>query len=83
MNMTYPKQTKFLICPDDKAKELYILHREFPACLIWIKQETPVRFIILDLYDKVENVNDILEMDFVQEAKEFYNNIATGFLEKN
>lgn len=81
--MKNPPMTKFLICPDDENKELYILHREFPACLIWIKQETPVRFVLLDLYDDVENPNDILQMSFVQEAKDFYNKIAANMLDKN
>ncbi len=75
--------TKFLICPDELNKELYILHREFPACLIWIKQEMPVRFVVLDLYDEVENENDILNMSFVQEAKIFYNSIINNTLNKN
>ncbi len=81
--MKTPPMTKFLICPDEENKELYILHREFPSCLIWIKQETPVRFVILDLYDEVDNENDILEMDFVQKAKDFYNVISGNSLGKN
>jgi hypothetical protein len=78
-----PKLTKFLICPDEQENELYILHREFPACLIWVKQVTPVRFVVLDLYDEIENPNDILQMDFVQKAKDFYNNIASNSFDKN
>lgn len=78
-----PPMTKFLLCPDDEKKELYILHREYPACLIWIKQETPVSFIVQDLYDEMENVNDILEMSFVQEAKEFFNRFVENSTDKN
>lgn len=66
------KPRKFLMCPDPEAGELYILHREFPACLIWVKQETPARFIVLDLYDDLKDPNDILTMPFVQEAKDFF-----------
>lgn len=81
--MQLPEQTKFLLCPDHKANELYILHREFPACLIWVKQETPLRFIVMDLYDEMENTNDILQMDFVQEAKTFFNEFAANSFDKN
>ncbi len=81
--MKLPKRTKFLICPDATTEELYILHREFPACLIWIKQETPVRFIVMDLYDDIEDVNSILQMPFVQEAKDFFNSIASNSFDKN
>ncbi len=81
--MKLPKLTKFLICPDEETKELYILHREFPACLIWVKQETPVRFIVMDLYDDVEDVNSIFQMDFVKEAKDFFNKIIENSTDKN
>lgn len=81
--MQYPKLTKFLICPDEESKEIYILHREFPACLIWVKQELPLRFIVLDLYDEMENTNDILSMPFVQEAKDFFNKIASSSFDTN
>lgn len=78
-----PKITKFLLCPEKETSELYILHREYPACLIWVKQETPVRFIVMDLYDEVENEKDILNMPFVQDAKDFFNNQVINSLDKN
>ena len=65
-------EPKFLFCVDPVKKELYILHRNFPSCLIWVKQETPLRFIVVDLYDDMENPDDILEMDFVQQAKDYF-----------
>lgn len=65
---------KFLIAIDHEDQELYILHREFPACLIHIRQEIPVRFIVMDLYDDIDDPNEILQMDFVEEAKMFYKN---------
>ena len=43
---------KFLLCVDRQKNELYILHRLYPACLIQVIQETPIRFVIQDLYDK-------------------------------
>ena len=81
--MQLPPLTKFLLCPDHVGNELYILHREFPACLIWVKQETPVRFIVMDLYDDMEDTNDILQMDFVQDAKDFFNNYIANSIDKN
>lgn len=81
--MKLPAQTKFLFCPDEIGQELYLLHREFPACLIWIKQETPVRFIVMDLYDDVEDVDSILTMPFVQDAKDFFNRMTENSLDKN
>lgn len=65
-------EPKFLFSVDPIKKELYILHRQYPSCLIWVKQEIPVRFIIQDLYDDVENVIEIVNMPFVQEAKDFF-----------
>ncbi len=74
---------KFLMSVDKENKQLYILHRNYPSCLIWIKQETPARFIILDLYDDVDNPADILNMPFVEEAKEFYRNHVIDSMDKN
>lgn len=74
---------KFLIAIDPDNNQLYILHRQYPACLIWIKQEIPVRFIILDLYDEVENVESILIMPFIQEAKDFYQQYAEKSIPEN
>ncbi len=77
------KITKFLIAVDPEENELYILHREFPSCLIWVKQEIPVRFIILDLYEDIEDENSVLTMPFVEEAKVFYQNYAVKNLGGN
>lgn len=76
-------QPKFLLSVDHENNELYILHRQFPACLIHIKQETPVRFIIHDLYDDVENPADILGMPFVEEAKAYYRKYAESLFGGN
>lgn len=81
--MITPKIKKFLLVVDDDDRELYILHREFPSCLIWVKQETPVRYIVLDLYDDVEDPNTILLMPFVEEAKEFFRKKMEKSLDKN
>ena len=76
-------QPKFMLSIDHENNELYILHRHFPSCLIWIKQETPVRFIIQDLYDNMENPADILNMPFVEEAKAYYREYARGLYDGN
>lgn len=78
-----PPMTKFLLCPDEENKELYILHREFPACLIWIKQEAPLTFVIQDLYGEVDDTNDILTMSFVQEVKDFFNRFVENSTDQN
>lgn len=74
---------KFLLAIDNANSELYILHRHWPSCLIWVKQETPVSFIVQDLYDEVENETDILNMPFVEEAKAFFRQNAESFLDHN
>lgn len=72
--------SKFLLCVDHQKNELYILHREFPACLIQVVQETPLRFVVQDLYDDLEDTNSILTMPFVQEAKDYFNRyVEKGF----
>lgn len=79
-----PKITKFLFAPDAKTNELYILHREYPACLIWVKQTTPIRFVILDWFEEETIPNEeILEMDFVQEAKDFFFYHVRNNIDKN
>jgi transcriptional regulator with XRE-family HTH domain len=74
---------KFLLSVDQAAGELYILHRQWPSCLIHIVQEIPVRFVVQDLYDDIDNPADILNMPFVEEAKEFYRSTAANSLNHN
>jgi hypothetical protein len=72
---------RFLFSTDPLKNELYILHRNFPHCLILVKDETPVRFVIVDVYDNVE-VNEILKMDFINDAKDFYEHYSDKLLGK-
>jgi len=74
---------KFLISINPKDNQLYILHRQWPSCLIWVKQEIPMRFIVQDLYDDMENPADILNMPFVEEAKLFFKKYAEKNLDNN
>lgn len=82
INQTTVKE-KFLICIEPTNKKLFILHRNYPSCLIEITNDFPTRFIVQDLYDDMDNPNDILNMPFVQEAKEFYKTHATKALNLN
>jgi len=75
-----PTKDTFLLSVDPINNELYILHRNFPACLIWVKQEIPMRFVIQDLYDEVENNNEILNMPFVQAAKDFFKKYSESIM---
>ena len=76
-------EPKFMFTVDPVNNEVYILHRHLPACLIHIKQETPVRFIIIDLYDDVENPANLLNMPFVEEAKAFFRQYGESILPQN
>jgi len=62
---------KFVLAPDQVNRQLYILHRQFPACLIQIIQTTPVTFRIVDLYDKIDE-EELAVHPFLEEAKEFF-----------
>jgi hypothetical protein len=72
---------RFLFSTDPLKTELYILHRNFPHCLILVKDETPVRFVIVDVYDNVE-INEILKMDLINDAKDFYEHYSGKILGK-
>ena len=65
---------EFLMCPDPVANQLYILHRNEPVCLIHVVQSTPIRFVVQELYSEMDNPDDILNMPFVQRAKDFFFN---------
>lgn len=83
INDTTELQPKFMLTVDPEKNELYILHRQFPACLIHVVQELPARFIVEDLYDDMENPADILNMPFVEDAKKFWRNYSESILDKN
>jgi len=76
-------QPKFMFTVDPVNQELYILHRQFPSCLIHVVQEIPARFVIDDLYDDMDNPNDILNMPFVGEAKAFWRDYGSTLMDKN
>lgn len=78
-------EPKFLFSIDPTNRELYILHRQYPSCLIWVKQETPVRFIIQDLYEDMpdDEFDTLPIMPFVQEAKDFFKQYGEAIMGGN
>lgn len=64
-------KAKFLFAPDAATNQLYILHRQFPACLIQVIQTTPVALRCVDLYDDIEEA-DLAVHPFWEEVKEFW-----------
>lgn len=75
------KITKFLLCVDKENKELYVLHREFPACLIYVEQnKTPVNFVVFDLYeeDEKKSIEILISEEFKKELRTFFISQATS-----
>ena len=70
------EDTRFLFTINKEAKELYILHREFPRCLVYVEQSTPINFIVLDLFEnnsETEKAIAILtSQEFKNDLKEFF-----------
>lgn len=79
--MEYPAFiSKFLASVDRKNNELYIFHREDPQYLIWVKQETPMRFILIEYYDEKLTGEQILAHPSLAEAKTYAKElIESGF----
>lgn len=65
------KEPKFLFAPDEATQSLFILHRQFPACLIEVVQSTPVKFKIVDLYDEIDK-DVLVNHPVLNEAKNFF-----------
>jgi transcriptional regulator with XRE-family HTH domain len=69
-----PKQVKlptFLMVPDPEKNELYILHREYPTCLIHVVQTVPVSFHIADFYDFCTE-EEIAKANLMEKVQKFY-----------
>lgn len=55
--------TKFLMSVDYENNELYVLHREFPACLIYVeKDKTPLNFVVFDFYEEDEDLQKAMQI---------------------
>jgi len=61
----------FMFVPNEKNKELYILHTKSPACLVRVVQTIPAQFIITDLF---EELTPETEIEVLSKAKLFYQN---------
>ena len=78
INLKHPNQTieitKFLLCVQNDKRELYILHREYPSCLIYVEQTLPVNFVVFDLYEENEEeaTKILISKSFKSELKEFW-----------
>lgn len=70
------ENTRFLITINKEAKELYILHREFPRCLIYVEPVTPVNFIVVDLFetkeDEDKSIQVLISEEFKTELREYF-----------
>lgn len=64
-------EPKFLMSADFKSGNAYILHRQYPACLIEVVQTTPATFKIVDLYEDNVSEEELVTHPFLEEAKIF------------
>jgi hypothetical protein len=81
-----PRDTRFLLSLDKEEKELYILHREFPRCLIYVEQTMPINFVVFDLFEDIsdeEAVRHLTDESFKSDLKDFFNSQAFDLKEMN
>lgn len=77
------KISKFLTSVDRENNELYILHREDPQYLIWVKQETPLRFILVEYYDEKYTPEQILAHSSLAEARQYATELLQSGFDMN
>jgi hypothetical protein len=73
----------FLTCIDKENNELYILHRDDPQYLIWVKQEIPMRFILVEYYDQNYSPEQIMAHSSLASAREYASKILSEGFDKN
>jgi len=61
----------FLISIDKKTNEMFVLHREDPAYLVHVKQEVPMRFILVESYDTDWNDERLLLHPSIADLKQY------------
>ncbi len=67
------RQPKFLIFTDPLNNESFILHRQYPPCLIQVIKNTSIDLEIRDIYTTdIKDLNEITKMPFFEEAKKFW-----------
>jgi DNA-binding XRE family transcriptional regulator len=62
---------KFLFCPYEGSNTLFILHRDFPQCLIEVIQTMPVSFKIKDIY-ALSDEEEIVRLGIIEKVKMFF-----------
>lgn len=70
--------SKFLVCLDKNTDEMYILHREDPCYLVHVKQETPLRFILIESYNDNWQDERLLLHPSINELKRFATNLINN-----
>jgi len=73
----------FLTCIDKENNELYILHRDEPQYLIWVKQEIPMRFILVEYYDENYSAEEIMAHSSLSEARKYASKILSEGFDEN
>lgn len=63
----------FLISIDNKTNEMYVFHHEEPQYLIWVKNEVPMRFILVEYYDDTLSADYIMSHPSLSNARLFIN----------
>ncbi len=70
------EDTRFLLSINKSAKELYILHREFPRCLVFVENKTPLNFIVVDFFEMDENKEESIKIltseSFKKDLRDFF-----------
>ena len=77
-----PSADAFLISVDAANKQLYILHRHFPACLIHVAGTTPAAFRVVEVYDNISQ-EELATHPFMAELKAFYKRFASAHNSNN
>lgn len=74
------RDTKFLLSIDKEERELYILHREFPRCLIYVEQTVPVNFVVFDLFEdnlsEEDAIKELTKPEFKAQLNDFWQSQA-------
>ncbi|TXD47320.1 hypothetical protein [Polaribacter sp. IC073] len=73
INENHPVDTisKFLVSIDKNNDEMYVLHRQDPCYLVHVKQETPMRFILIESYDDEWQDESLLLHPSINEMKKY------------
>lgn len=77
------EDTRFLLTLNKDARELYILHREYPRCLIYVEQTVPMNFIVVDFFEDEDNTDESISIltstEFKDDLKQYVASQAFNF----